>query len=709
MVEYDGMRMTTEPKGEPFGPWLGRQLRRAGITQAQLALELGKTRAAVSAWITGRAEPREDTKVEIARILGTDITSLVTRTADIATVPLTWRHRPAHSDGGREYGNVAAFAFDADLSVLAREATQNSLDERRDPAAPVRVHYSLHELSGQHLDAFLTAVRWQELAPHYEEAAAGDQKVSRSLRWALDELAQTRTMLLLRVDDYNASGLTGPEYGDGRFAAVVRRTLDSHKANRGRAGGSYGLGKATLWATSRFGLVLMNSTLSEPHEGRMHRRVIGRLDLPWHAVDGEAFAGPAWLGEPDTDPTHKGVVRSWWADEQAVHDLHLGRVGDDSGTSFLVVGAHDASGDAEELQEMHDKLVRSLADGFWAAMVSGQAAGPLLDARVTTLRNGQVVIPEERVDPHAHHAALSRALQAYLDGATVEGITAGDQVARVEVPLVVTPLKGTGRSRDKGREHCAVLLLTPADDGDERFNRVVCMRGNRMTVTEHRPRDLPLGTMPFQAVLLAGHATGCAGEDVDAAEAFLRASEPPEHDRWDRTEELTTAYERGALSRIKEFRQEIDKAVRALAVRREESSSRKGPAVLRELLTLDGGVGTEAAGRRTGFPTVRAINAHIEDDGAWNVTVSLKVPAADDPWLLTPVAKFDVRSGGRPTVEWSLLVGSDSCRAEGGNIVVSPGVRTAVFTGITNPATHPVRSGFARLTVDVLKARGGHE
>ncbi|MGW4034387.1 helix-turn-helix transcriptional regulator [Streptomyces sp. NPDC004838] len=696
----------TAQQGEAFGPWLGRQLRRTGMSQAQLAKELRLTRAAVSAWITGRAEPREETKRVIAEVLGVDAASVYNRTTDVGTtMPLQWHHRPAHADGGREYGNAAAFAFDADLSVLAREATQNSLDERHDLNAPVRIRYTLHELSGEHLDAFLRALRWEELSKHYDQAASARQKVSRSLRAALDDLAVDKSLLLLRVDDYNAAGLTGPEYSDGRFAAVVRRQLDSHKQSGGRAGGSYGLGKATLWATSRYGLVLINSTLSEPHEGRTERRMIGRLDLPWHQVDGEAYAGPAWFGEPDTEPEHKGVSRSWWADEQTVRDLHLERASAEPGTSFLIVGAHDASGDAESLQDMHDKLVGSLADGFWAAMIGGRSAGPLMEARVTTLRNGHVVIPAERVDPHAYHPALSRALQAYLDGDTVDELTSGEQVARADVPLTVTPLKGQGRARDKGREHPAVLLLTPAGGTDDRINRVVCMRGNRMTITAQRARELPLGTVPFQAVLLAGYATGRDSEDVELAEAFLRASEPPEHDRWDRTEELTSLYERGALSRLKEFRDDIDKTIRGLVGRREVAPT-GGPSVLRELLKLDS-AGSAGARRAPGFPTVRSINAHVEDTGAWHVTVNLRLPDAEDPWLLTPVAKFDVRSGGRPAVGWALLAASDNCRIDDGNLVIEPGVRAAVFTGVTDPSTHPVQAGFARLAVDVQKARGG--
>jgi transcriptional regulator with XRE-family HTH domain len=691
-------------EAESFGSWLGRQIRRAGMTQAGFASELGLTRAAVSAWVTERAEPRDETKRAIAQVLGVDVASVYNLTDMVAELPIGWRHRPAHVDGGREYGNPATFAFDSDLSVLAREATQNSLDERYDTARPVLVRYVLHELTGRHLDEFLSALRWEDLTDHYVRAAGLEQKVSRTLRAALSDLAEQRSLVLLSVEDYNAAGLTGPEYTDGRYAAVVRRQLDSHKAAANRAGGSYGLGKATLWAASRFGLVLMNSTLSVPHEGHTERRVVGRLDLPWHEVDGKAYAGPAWFGQPETEPEHEGVSRSWWADEEMVARLHLRRSEVGPGTSFLIVGAHDASGDAESLDEMHTKLVRSLADGFWAAMIGGKHAGPLLEARVSALRNGAVVVPEERVSPHSHHPTLSRALKAYLDDETVDGLTAGDQVARADVPLLVTPLKGRGRGQGKGPEHRAVLLLAPATDSDTQVNRVVCMRGNRMTITERRPRDVPLGSAPFLAVLLAGYATERKGDDVGLAEQFLRASEPPEHDRWDRTEELTALYERGAVSRLAEFRRSIDEAVAKLVGRREISRGGVPPA-LRELLRLDGPRNTRGP---QGVPTVRA-QAYVVDGGAWHVTVDLKLPQNDDRWLLTPVAKFDVRSGGRPAVAWAELTAGRGCRVEAGDLVIEAGTRTATFVGVTDTATHPVKGEMARLVVEVQKARGGAE
>ncbi|WP_327189478.1 helix-turn-helix transcriptional regulator [Streptomyces xinghaiensis] len=693
--------MGSEEGATAFGVWLGRQLRRRDMTQAELAAELGLTRAAVSAWITGRAEPREAVKRDIAEALGTDEWTVHSRTVDVpSNAPVSWYHRPAHADGGREFGNAAAFAFDADLSVLAREATQNSLDERLDTGRPVRVRHTLHELSGEHLRAFLVALGWDDLEPHYDAAAGRGQKVGRVLAEGLRQLRESGSLLLLRIDDYNATGLVGAEYGDSKFAAVARDQLNSNKSGV-QAGGSYGLGKATLWGTSRIGLVLINSTLSEAHEGRTERRVIGRVELPWHTLGDEAFAGPAWLGE--TDPSRDGIARSWWADRETTKALHLERESAEPGTSFLVVGAHDAAGDTETLQDMHTKLVTALGENFWAAMTSGRHTAPLLEASVTTLRNGNVLVPEQRVDPHELQPGRARALQAYLNGETVDQLTGTHQVAVTRVPLRVPPLTSEGKRSGGGVEHHAIVLVTSADDRDKDANHLVCMRGNRMSVMERRVRDLPLGTNAFQAVLLAGLATGDGSPEARAAEAFLRAAEPPEHNDWNKTEDLAATYARGARTRITEFRKEMDEAVRRLVGRREEKRE-GGPAVLRELLRLDapGAAGTR---RAEGHPTIRHVNGRIDGAGAWHVSVEIKLPPRTDPWFLEPVAKFDVRSGGRPRVGWTELAAGENCVIEDGLLRCEAGVRSASFSGVTDVHDHPVAAAMARLVVDLQKAR----
>ena len=688
-----------EGDAEDFGVWLARQLRRKNMNQADFAQQIGLTRAAVSAWITGRARPRAELIPRIAEILGTDVGTVHHRGADTGSArPVSWYHRPAHQDGGREYGNAAAFAFAADAEVVAREATQNSLDERLDPTRPVRVRFTLHELTGEHLQSFLKALRWSDLEAHYEAAAASRQKVGRVVAEGLRSLREDSRLLLLRIDDYNASGLTGPEYGDGRFAAVVRRQLDSHKQNES-AGGSYGLGKATLWGASRLGLVLINSTLSQAHEGRTERRVIGRLELPYREVDGQEYAGPAWLGEPDTDPEHADIARSWWADEATVAELRLTRESDEPGTSFLVVGAHDSSGKAGGLQELHSALRDALTDNFWAAMTHGRSSSSYLEASVRSLRNGESVIAEERVDPRERHPALTRALRAHLDGETVTELTAVDQVAVATVDLEVPATRASVKDGRPKALHRAVLLVTPADAADTEHSRIIGMRGTRMTILNRAPRDLGLGVDPFQAVLLAGAATGGEDVSVHAAEAFLRAAEPPAHDRWTATEELTTSYP-GAQRRITDFNAAMDAALRGIVGRRSAPREGNGPAVLRDLLRLDFNT-SKPARRVEGHPVVDQVRGRIDDQGAWALDVLLKIPQREGRWKFLPVAKFDVRSGSRPRVDWSELVAGENCEVVDGHIFVDPEVRSARFSGVTAIGSHPVSATLAGVLVDI--------
>nr|WP_078854583.1 sigma-70 family RNA polymerase sigma factor [Streptomyces sp. NRRL F-5135] len=706
--------------GTEFDRWLADRMRENGTDESELARRLGVPRALVETWLQGRSVPSPDhvTKVrgvlEIRGETGQGSAVGLEQQVEPVETPAVWYHRPGHDDGGREFGNAAAFAFEADLEILAREATQNSLDERdRRSDRPVKVRYTLHELSGDALARFRAAIHWDALRPHYEAAAAQDQKVGRVIGAGLREMTERDRLILLRVDDYNANGLTGDDYEDGRFAAVVRRQLDSHKSNA-TAGGSYGLGKATLWSTSRLGLVLMNSTLSEPHEGNTRRRLIGRLDLPWREVDGKRFAGPAWLGRPDAESDNAEVVRSWWADEDTVENLYLTRESDEPGTSFLIVGAHDVAGlagdgrdqegdlgDDDSLERMHQRLVHALGRNFWAAMTAGGDRRPLLEASVRTLRNGVEVLEEEQVDPHAHQPARSRALHAFLSGTTVDRLTEAGQVALVTVPLKV-PAKDN--LADTAGEHRAVLLVTEATDQDGKINQVTAMRGNRMTVKTSWVPGLPLGTNPFQAVLLAGLAAGDDAPFAAEAEEFLRASEPPEHNKWGQTEELRMRYSPSAHRRIATLTTETNKAVQTLvAIPKEKKQSGMSRASKR--FKISGKRAVKARGT-VAPPKLDDLNAVVDVSGAWQVTAEVKVPPGGDHWYMSPVAKLDVRSGTRPVVKWAELVAVSNCEVSDGMLLFPPGVRRASFRGVTDVSTHPVRAALTGLVVELRESKG---
>ncbi|MEV0631523.1 helix-turn-helix transcriptional regulator [Nonomuraea wenchangensis] len=697
MTTQDGDGIIRDP--EAFGVWLGRQLRRKGMSQSDLAAALDVTRAAVSAWITGRATPRIDKIQAIEEIL--DLAAGASATRDETPESsgyVGWHHRLAHSDGGRELGNAAAFAFDSSLAITAREATQNSLDERWDRTRPVRMRFTLHEITGERLRRLQEAIHWDDLAPHIEAAGDPKQKVGRMLADGLRELRETGKLLLLRIDDYNANGLTGPDYADGRFAAVVRRQLDSHKM--GTAGGSFGLGKATIWGASRFGLVIMNSTLSEPYEDLRERRMIGRIDLPWHELNGVEYAGPAWLGS--RDPMRE-AARSWWAGERTVEELYLTRGSADPGTSFLIVGAHDPSGEATTLEEMHAVLVRGLASDFWASMVAGRGHAPMLEASVEALSDGQVVVAEERVDPYRHEPARARAVRAFFDRTTVSQLSKSDDVVELSVPLTVPPRKTEVSGRSV--EHRAVLLVTPATEGDQKLNRLVGMRGTRMTVLDRPVTGVPLGATQFQAVLLAGIATGAELPSDEMAEAFLRAAEPPEHNDWKPTEDLTSTYARGATTRLREFRKTVFSMVRAAVKPTEPVGQEGGPPLLRELTNLD----PPPPPRTRGYPTVKSATGEVDDAGAWRIRVEIKLPEREDPWVLRPLLRFSTRSGPKPEARWAELVAESNCEVSGDVLVCGARERSAVFAGVSDVASHPVAGRLAIAEVDLVQAKDGRQ
>ncbi|MFJ8647013.1 helix-turn-helix domain-containing protein [Streptomyces sp. NPDC093546] len=701
---YDLQAQTWEGAGvtQDFADWLNGMLRQRDMPQKELAQLVGVTPAAVNAWAKGRSVPRYEKIADIAEALGVAVEDAVSRRPPESTPSeLEWIFQRAPQDGSRIGGNAAAYAFAANLEVLAREATQNSLDEQLERRLPVTSRFVLHELTGCHLRDFLSALRWTSIERHLREAADRRQKAGRVLLDGLNELERTGRLVLLRIDDYNATGLTGPDYDDGRFARVVRRTLDSGK--NGAQGGSYGLGKAALWAASRFGLVLVNSTLSEAQDGRHERRMAGRLELPWHTLDGEEFAGPAWFGIRDKERTNS--ARSWWADDITAESLYLERSDPSPGSSFLVVGAYDGSGDTEQLEEMHEQLVNGVARNFWACMVGGERGGPLLRASVAAWRNGQVVRAERYIDPHAHEPARSRAVKAFLDGRTTSELTSREDVLQASVTLKLPahkePVIG-GEQRPTSHE--AVLLVTPTTEDDPKPDHIAYMRSTRMVVRYKRVNDLPLGHRHFQAVLLAGVATGADTPDAVAAEQLLRTAEPPDHNDWTSTEDLTASYVRGARQCILDFKKTAEQTIRGLLeAQEEESDADEGPQILRDLLTI----GTPAKSRTPGFPVVHAVEGDVADSGAWRVRVTVKLPERDAPWVLAPVARFVVRSGGNLPVKWAgTLVPERDCElTRDGNLRFRQGARRGVFRGITDVSTHPVAAGMSCIEVDVPRAK----
>jgi RNA polymerase primary sigma factor len=335
-------------------------------------------------------------------------------------------------------------------------------------------------------------------------------------------------------------------------------------------------------------------------------------------------------------------------------------------------------------------------------MTGGGSRLPLLETSVRTLRNGEVVIEEEKVDPTDTQPSRTRALRAFYEGSTVDRLTEAGQVALRTVPLRL-PLSG-GRRGTLGT-HPGVLLVTEAEDKDGVPNQVHSLRGNRMTIKKSGVAGLPLGVNSFQAVLLVGRAAGESAPFAEEAEEFLRAAEPPEHDRWGQTEELTLRWSHSAHHRIARLTTEVNAAVKELVVRPKRPGSQES-AKLRKKLTVQRKSTVPRRGSGPSLPELDGLDAEIGTGGEWKITADVKLPRADELPAMTPVVLLDVRSGSRPRLDWADLVAVEGCEVENGVLRFTPGARRAAFRGSTDPTSHPVRTELTRLVLELRAGAG---
>ena len=286
------------------------------MTASQLAEATGVTAGAVSQWLSGQKHPRRETAEAIASAVDADLAWLEHGRAGTVSGPGSgrveylaragWRFRPLPSDRGMDFGNANIWVFDPTPETFTREIFQNVLDVVRGHGASVSVR--LIQLTGEHLSAFLSALRWNELEPHLRESAAAGQKFGRSISRGLTRLEETKELLLLRVEEHGTLGLVGDEFGAGsNFTALCRNNLDSEKSKlrgrrcfRPRQGGSVAVVVA-------FHCSVQLGPCRGAREGK--RGVsIGRTELSYDELDSEeTFAGPGWFGEVLGDHTE-----SYW-------------------------------------------------------------------------------------------------------------------------------------------------------------------------------------------------------------------------------------------------------------------------------------------------------------------------------------------------------------------------------------------------------------
>lgn len=689
----------------------------AGITQKKLADLIGTTQPAISQWVAGAKKPSTENLQDVARHLGVRAEWLEHGTGAKKAAPSRdsaeavedykaragWLFRQAPADGGRDFGNANVWSFDPGLDVFVREVLQNAKDAAVGRET-VRVRFRFVTLAGDDLDAYREAVKWSELESHLAASAKGKQKFNTLLADGLRRIDKVGEMVLLLVEDFGTTGLTGPEAGSGAFTALCRNNLDSNKGDTA-AGGAFGLGKAVLWRASRLSTVLFNSNLLTPQDGNERNRVFGRCELAWHEGDGGMFAGPGWFGDATGDN-----ATSLWGNAALAKALYLSR-GEDVGTTACVVGFHDASDDTDRPPaELAREIVRHAATNFFPAMVSGK-----LEVNVEVydsgrdFRDGKPALTQT-VNPADHLPAHVRMLMQFRDGDTKEQFEdEGQEVVAAAVTLTVP--RRTGDPPHAEQSHPAVLLITPAADEEaaeqkKRQFRLSVFRGPGMVVFDESLQAACLGARPFHALLVCGKGPAEVAPDVPrpspvadaAAEQFLRVAEPPSHDDWTATPDLKALYARGCVTKLTEFVKAAKRAVADL-VKPRPNDTGDGPDALKELFRI----GSEPA-TRPEQPRVIPVTSSIDSDGRWCVEARIRIKPRKVVQRFFPAVYFLGETGGGTPVRWQSLSAVKDCTADGQGLVVPAGTREVRFRGVTDATDHPIPAADSCVTIDIKRS-----
>lgn len=624
---------------------------------------------------------------------------------------IDWRwltQNPEYESGG----NAAQLTVNDGPDALVRESVQNSSDAALDDMTP-RIVFSFIELTGQHRADFLNALRWPAVRGHLEAMRdATGATLGRAIGPGLEAIDAGGPLRLLRIADYGCHGLTGREFGptqageQANFVNLCRRDLFSEK-DEGK-GGSWGLGKSVYWHFSSISMALFHSVPSQrcvEAQGR-RSRLFGVVHGSAHALGGERYLGRAYLGV-QSDGEHVSV----WDDHDAAVALRLTREDDSPGTSILVVGFHDPSGGETDVGELISSVQSSFRRSFWPAMARETA-----EFMVEYIEDDK--LPESHsLDATDTYPELSLATQSFYAGGVSDSLREPYDFVIRDIDIEVPARKAPG-SGHQAFVHTAKLVVVKSDDQKDDLENQVCLVRKPGMVVEAIQKSYPGVT--YHAVLLAGEAAWRAGatvpEEDRLADMFLRAAEPPSHDRWipransKSPTQLSSSYIAPWVANLQEIQRRVNAELDELFASLSPSTDGKRPAgILDRLKFLRKGEGGQVA--RKAMPRVLEVTGTLDaTSGAWDVTARVRVHNRPLGWSFSPAIVFLGDDGTAVPVEWrgsptlSRVQWDDERR-----IVTIPGKeegqRTITISGSSDPSSHPIPGSEA--TVDLKLMRVG--
>jgi hypothetical protein len=351
---------------------------------------------------------------------------------------------------------------------VSRECGQNTGDAPRAGVETVRLVFEKLSMRASDIPAFselretLAACldRWKDKDKErefFEQAVA---------------LAGKDEILVLKISDYGTTGLTGGDES-GRWLALVKSQGISDKGNT--AGGSFGIGKSSPFAASRFRTVFYGT---RTEAGDVALQGVSRL-VTHKGTDSKLTQGTGFIGDYDAQGGEDGEPIFRAIREEAKIPLPFRR--NEPGTDIWVIGYRSGA-------EWSDDLIRSILANFWPAIHRGSIEFVVGGKAINKANLPELIlkyIGQEDFEAHHFHKAI------------------------LNQPIKKT-LKHTGT--------CELYLTASTPD----LPRKICMvRNTGMRIYDYQPKAC---RVPFSGLFI------CTDQEGNK---LLRKLEPPKHDIWD--------------------------------------------------------------------------------------------------------------------------------------------------------------------------------
>jgi hypothetical protein len=523
------------------------------------------------------------------------------------------------------------------LEIFVREVLQNSLDAAL-PEKKVSVHFRLRRINQPGArDTFLNALGWSKLKERVAAANRVRTERKEPAEFGDPRQLERRPLDLLEISESNTIGLVGLEAvrseqderrwpGEPPKAYIALTRDDARREKQGLgSGGTYGLGKAVLWAASQIQTVAFFSRLSEPWKDTVHRAA-GQARLGPHFLNNEPFRGLGYGGD-----THDGWCRPVrnQAAQALARKFGIGvRANEtDNGTTILIPFWVQPEADIEDIPT-HVLLARYAARYFWPAIIDNR-----LD--ITT----------ESIDAETENAT------GYLDHyqpfvELYKRVKAGVRESRDATPEKINftvPVGPPPRTDSAQRTFILAAMAEITSDGEVRedFKRkVACIRGQGMVVGYAKMTGNTL-VRPFVGLALGGRAADASPKGL-RGDVLLGFSEYVTHTKWD---------ERSASLRhwpnARPVVRELLKEVRDYF---ERNSKIEQPAATADLSPLEEGLCFPGIGRTgppptpTGAPQLR-LQKFERNENRYLFEVRARVSADSKPFMVEVWAEAALESG----------------------------------------------------------------